>query len=117
MKFSLVSGAVILSAGLATAAPIGIENRENNPGGFPFASLIAKISPQLADALQQVTATFFQGGDAILNTPIDAVDGVTSKNAAKGLTGTLANIPKTFMGLLSSLFKVFVPQQSRQPAS
>lgn len=109
MKLSIICRALAFSVGMVAAAPLGIENREVsefNPGGLPLGTLIAGLSPGLAAGLQQALATLFGTGDAILNTPVDGLDGVVSKNPVQGLGGVVAGIPKTIGVLLSSLGKI-----------
>ena len=86
MRLSIICSGLALSAGMAAAAPLGIENREVNevnPGGLLLGKIISGLSPQLAAALQQATATLFGTGDAILKIVVDGVDGATSKNPIK----------------------------------
>ncbi|KAJ3478522.1 hypothetical protein NLG97_g8557 [Lecanicillium saksenae] len=109
MKLNIICGALALSASMAAGAPLGLENRdanEVNPGGLPFGTIISGLSPGVAAALQQALATLFGTGDAILNTPVDGLDGVVSKNPVAGVGGALAGIPKTIGVLLQSLGKI-----------
>ena len=93
MKFTLVL--------LATAAACAPTKRETNAGGLlgPLGSVVP--SSGMGDAAQDATAEAFKLGDAILNTPGDAIGKAMSGDVVGAASGAVKDAT-TLAGQLPS---------------
>lgn len=74
--------------------------REATPGLAEILTIVTKLlPPPLANALQNGVAEIFKGGDAVLNVPLDAVEGVLNGDPKKAVGGTLKGIVQTIGSL------------------
>lgn len=101
--FGFVHALIGFSACLVSAAPTtdtSILKRETNLGGIPgSAALSGSPANGIAKAGQDATAGFFKAGDAILNTPGDAIGKAMSGDPAGALKGMGQDAAKLAAGV------------------
>ncbi|KAK2591970.1 hypothetical protein QQS21_010342 [Conoideocrella luteorostrata] len=129
MKFIGTISAVLAAAGIAAAAPTNgapnthlnfasgtpsahsteLDKREYNRGGAfgPFTGLLNGLPAPLSDSLQNAVAEVFKGGDAFLNTPLDAADNIASGNVGGAGQSFASNVGGTLKSLPGDAKKIF----------
>lgn len=95
MRTSIIS-AFIATVSLVAAAPAAEPaKRETNLGGLaPGGGSGSKAANGAADAVQGTVAELFKIGDAILNTPGDAIGKLLSGKPAEAVTGAVGDAMK-----------------------
>ncbi|KJZ70062.1 hypothetical protein HIM_10545 [Hirsutella minnesotensis 3608] len=100
MKTFNILPALLAALTCINAAPVENVKRETNFGGIPGSSMLSNTPLNgVGSATQGAGAEVFKAGDAILNTPIDAIGKVMNGNPMGALTGLGSNV----MGLVGSL--------------
>lgn len=95
----------------------GRDAQDAAPGLAQILTAITKALPgNASDSLQAAVAELFKFGDAILNLPLDGIEGALSLDGNKALGGSILNILKTIQSLPKDAAKILgLPSKPAAP--